>query len=251
MTEEPLVHLSRPAEGVVVMTLDDPKRRNAMTAAMVTQMVEAVEAFESNGDAKVLIVTGAGPAFCAGADLSSLANAGSSEDSAAGLRDIYAGFLAIASATKPVIAAVNGPAVGARMNLAPAADVRITAPRANFDTRFAMLGIHPGGGHTWMLQNLVGPTVAKAMLLFGQTLDGEAAVTAGLSLRCVPAEDLIASALDLAVTAASLRQNLIVDIKRTLSETRWMADHSAAVERELLDQAESVRSPEFRAKLAR
>ena len=71
MTEQPLVHLSRPAEGVVVMTLDDPKRRNAMTAAMVTQMVEAVEAFESNGDAKELIVTGAGPAFCAGADLSS------------------------------------------------------------------------------------------------------------------------------------------------------------------------------------
>ncbi len=125
-----------------------------------------------------LIVTGAGKAFCAGADLSALGAA--TED---GLRLIYDGFLAVANCALPTIAAVNGAAVGAGLNLALAADVRIAGPAAVFDPRFQKLGIHPGGGATWMLQRAVGPQVARASLLFGMRFDAQAAVRYGLALE--------------------------------------------------------------------
>ena len=88
-----------------------------------------------------------------------------------GLRRIYDGFLAVANCTLPTIAAVNGAAVGAGLNLALAADVRIAEPAAVFDPRFQKLGMHPGGGATWMLQRAVGPQAARASLLFGMRFD--------------------------------------------------------------------------------
>ena len=125
-----------------------------------------------------MIVTGAGKAFCAGADLSALGAA--AED---GLRRLYDGFLAVADCTLPTVAAVNGPAVGAGLNLALACDVRIAGPAALFDARFQKLGIHPGGGMTWMLQRAVGPQLARAALLFGMRFDADAAVSARPSAR--------------------------------------------------------------------
>ena len=105
---------------------------------------------------------------------------------------IYDGFLAVANCTLPTIAAVNGAAVGAGLNLALAADVRIAGPAALFDPRFQKLGIHPGGGATWMLQRAVGPQVARASLLFGMRFDAEAAVRYGLALKV--ADDPVAAA---------------------------------------------------------
>ena len=147
----------------------------------------AVDAAEANPDVHAVIVTGAGKAFCAGADLTALGAA--TED---GLRVIYDGFLAVAECTLPTIAAVNGPAVGAGLNLALAADVRIAGPGALFDPRFQKLGIHPGGGATWMLQRAVGPQVARASLLFGMRFDAERAVRHGLALEV--ADDPVAAA---------------------------------------------------------
>ena len=97
-------------------------------------------------------MTGTPPAFCAGANLGNLAEA--TGDS---LGTIYEGFLRIARSPLPTLAAVNGAAVGAGMNLALGCDVRIVADRAKLDTRFLQLGIHPGGGHTWMLRRIAGP----------------------------------------------------------------------------------------------
>ena len=91
----------------------------------------------------------------------------------------YDGLVAVADSTLPTVAAVNGAAVGAGLNLALAADVRIAGPHAMFDPRFQKLGIHPGGGATWMLQRAVGPQVARAALLFGMRFDAEAAVPTG------------------------------------------------------------------------
>ena len=85
----------------------------------------------------------------------------------------------------PTIAAVNGAAVGAGMNLALACDVRLAGRSARFDTRFLQLGLHPGGGHTWMLQRIAGPQAAAAVVLFGEVLDGEEAERCGLVWRCV------------------------------------------------------------------
>ena len=176
---------------VALITVNDPDRRNAVTDAMSAQLHDAVRAAEDDAGVHAVVVTGAGKAFCAGADLSALGAAARE-----GLERIYAGFMAVGRCTLPTIAAVNGAAVGAGMNLALAADVRIAGPHANFDPRFQKLGIHPGGGATWMLQRAVGPEVARAALLFGMSFDAEAAVRHGMALRV--ADDPVAAALELA-----------------------------------------------------
>ena len=175
MSEQVVVHVDH---HVALITINDPDRRNAVTAEISAALRAAVDAAEANQDVHALIVTGAGKAFCAGANLTALGAA--TED---GLRVIYDGFLAVANCALPTIAAVNGAAVGAGLNLALAADVRIAGPAALFDPRFQKLGIHPGGGATWMLQRGVGPQVARASLLFGMRFDAEAAVRHGLALQ--------------------------------------------------------------------
>ena len=163
---------------VALITVNDPDRRNAVTAEISAALRAAVDAAEADPEVHAVIVTGAGRAFCAGADLTALGAA--TED---GLRVIYDGFLAVANCSLPTIAAVNGAAVGAGLNLALAADVRIAGQAALFDPRFQKLGIHPGGGATWMLHRAVGPQVARASLLFGMRFDAEAAVRYGLALK--------------------------------------------------------------------
>ena len=184
MTDPVLVHVE---DRVATLTVNDPERSNAVTAEISAALRAAVDAAEAGPGVHALIVTGAGKAFCAGADLSALGEA--TED---GLMAIYDGFLAVANCALPTIAAVNGAAVGAGLNLALAADVRIAGPAALFDPRFQKLGIHPGGGATWMLHRAVGPQVARASLLFGMRFDAEAAVRHGLALEM--ADDPLAAA---------------------------------------------------------
>ena len=137
-------------DGVGILTLDAPHRRNAFDLDMCDEVGEALDSLEADPGVGALVVTGRGSAFCAGADLSHL---GASQRE--GLLAIYEGFLRVARCPLPTIAAVNGPAVGAGMNLALAADVRLAGTSARFDTRFLQLGIHPGGGHTWMFSVVV------------------------------------------------------------------------------------------------
>ncbi|HTI26446.1 MAG TPA: enoyl-CoA hydratase-related protein, partial [Kutzneria sp.] len=155
---------------VAVLTVHDPDRRNALNLSLATELAEAVRACEADEQVGAVVVTGTPPAFCAGADLTALGEAREQ-----GLRDIYAGFLAVADCSLPTVAAVNGAAVGAGLNLALACDVRLAGDRAKFDARFLQLGIHPGGGMTWMLQRIVGPQQAAAMTLFSQVYDAQAA----------------------------------------------------------------------------
>lgn len=232
-------------EGVGVVTLAAPHRRNAFDLAMCDEIVATLAALEGDGTVGALVVTGEGTAFCAGADLSQL---GDSERD--GLLAIYEGFLRFARSPLPTIAAVNGAAVGAGMNLALACDVRLAAESARFDTRFIQLGIHPGGGHTWMLRSAVGPQAAAAMVLFGEVLSGAEAVSQGLAWRCVPDEELLPIALELAGRAAAAPRELVVRAKATLSDVARIADHDTAVQRELVDQLWSVTQPAFTERLA-
>ena len=181
---------------VALITVNDPDRRNAVTDEMSRQLRAAVERAEADQDVHAVVVTGTGKAFCAGADLSALGSAAEE-----GLLRIYDGFMAVGKCTLPTIAAVNGPAVGAGLNLALAADVRIAGPKALFDARFQKLGLHPGGGATWMLQRAVGPQVARAALLFGMRFDAESAVRHGLALSV--ADDPVTAALELAAGPAA------------------------------------------------
>ena len=236
------------ADRVVVITVNDPDRRNAVTEAMSSELRDAVQRAESDSQAHAVVITGAGKAFCAGADLSAL---GAATDQ--GLERIYAGFMAVARCALPTIAAVNGAAVGAGLNLALAADVRIAGPHAMFDPRFQKLGIHPGGGATWMLHRAVGPQVARAALLFGMRFDAEDAVRHGLALSV--ADDPLAAALDLAAGPASAPREVVLATKASMRATAIPGftdfDHHEATKNiELGPQAASIESPEFAARLA-
>lgn len=244
MSDLVLVHVDH---NVAVITINDPDRRNAVTAEISAALRAAVDAAEANQDVHAVVVTGAGKAFCAGANLTALGEA--TED---GLRVIYDGFLAVANCTLPTIAAVNGAAVGAGLNLALAADVRIAGPHALFDPRFQKLGIHPGGGATWMLQRAVGPQVARASLLFGMSFDAETAVRHGLALRV--AEDPVAAARELAAGPAAAPRDVVVATKASMRATANPGfidsdQHSIAVDTELRPQATSIESPEFARRL--
>jgi len=233
------------SERVAVLTLDAPERRNALDLDMCEEIVSTVDELEAGGDVGAIVVTGAPPAFCAGADLSHL---GTSQRD--GLRRVYEGFLRLARSPLPTIAAVNGAAVGAGMNLALACDLRVAGRSARFDTRFLQLGIHPGGGHTWMLRRAVGPQAAAAMVLFGEVLDGAAAERAGLVWRCVGDDELLATAHGLAARAASGPPELVARIKATLADVATIDQHPDAVERELEPQVWSINQPEFIERLA-
>jgi enoyl-CoA hydratase len=233
------------ATRVATLTLAQPERRNSLTMPMVTEIVAAFDDLEARDDVGAVVVTGAPPAFCAGADLSHL---GGSQE--AGLRDIYEGFLRVGRSTLPTVAAVNGAAVGAGMNLALCCDVRLAARRARFDTRFLQLGLHPGGGHTWMLQRIVGPQVARAMVVFGEVLDGEAAERVGLVWRCVADDELLTAAREMAARAAEAPPLLAQRVRETLERVAAVDDHPTAVDVELEAQVWSLNQPDFKERLA-
>jgi enoyl-CoA hydratase len=239
-----LVQLSI-ADRVATLTLDNPGERNTMTAPMVEEIVAAVDRIEADDGVGALVVTGAPPAFCAGANLGNLQTTDGT-----GLRTIYEGFLRIARCPLPTLAAVNGAAVGAGMNLALACDVRLAARRAKFDTRFLQIGLHPGGGHTWLLRGIVGPQAAAAAVLFGEVLDGAEAERVGLAYRCVDDDALLAVAQEMAARAAGAPRELSIVTKQTLRDMGSVADHAAAVDRELDPQVWSSRQPWFAERIA-
>ncbi|MET0903601.1 MAG: enoyl-CoA hydratase [Acidimicrobiales bacterium] len=235
--------------GVATVTLRDPERRNALTLPMVTEIVASLDDLERDPGVGALVITGEPPAFCAGADLSHLSS--SSEGGAeAGLRDIYEGFLRIGRSPLPTLAAVNGAAVGAGMNLALICDVRLAGERARFDTRFLQLGLHPGGGHTWMSQRIAGPQAVAATVLFGEVLDGAQAERAGLVWRCVSDDALLPAAQAMAERAASAPRELVRRTKATIHDMAQVHDHAAAVDRELVPQVWSLEQPAFKERVA-
>lgn len=234
---------SETVDGVAVLTLSYPARRNALNLELSRLLADAVAAAVADEGVGAVVVTGEDPAFCAGGDLAELASA-----DPATLHAVYGGFLAVAACPLPTIAAVNGAAVGAGLNLALAADVRLAGPHARFDTRFLPLGLHPGGGYTWMVQRALGAQGAAAMTLFGEVVDAAEAERIGLVHRAV--DDVRAAAVEMGARAAANPRDLTITTKRTMRLTSTLPSHADAVEIEVRAQAQSVRSEEFRTRLA-
>ena len=240
---------SEVVDGVGIVTLDAPGRRNAFDLDMCAEVLATVDALEADPAVGALVVTGAGTAFCAGADLSHLGGShGRSHEE--GLLAVYEGFLRFARSPLPTIAAVNGAAVGAGMNLALACDVRLAGTSARFDTRFLQLGIHPGGGHTWMMRAIVGPQATAATVLFGEVLDGAEAERCGLVWRTVGDDELVPLAVELGARAARAPRELVARTKATIRDMGEIDEHGDAVRRELGDQVWSIGQPAFAEKLA-
>jgi enoyl-CoA hydratase len=227
---------------VALVTLIDHERRNAMTALMVEEIVSTFDALEADAEVGAVVITGEPPAFCSGADTSALGSLSQQENDGErrSVRSIYEGFLRVLRSPLPTVAAVNGPAVGAGLNLALACKIRLAGESARFDTRFLRIGLHPGGGHAWMLDRAVGPQTAAAMVLFGAALDGPRAAEVGLAWACHPDDELIEQALTFAARAASVPKELSAAAAATLNEVPWQPDFDAAVDAEITRQAWSL-----------
>lgn len=230
-------------ERVAVLTVSDPARRNAMDLELSGKLVDAVRTAVADEGVGAIVITGEEPAFCAGGDLTELAKA-----DPATLHAVYGGFLAVANCPLPTIAAVNGAAIGAGLNLALACDLRLAGPGARFDARFLPLGLHPGGGYTWMVQRALGPQAAAALTLFGEVFDATEAERVGLVHRRV--DDVVAAAVEMAARAAAAPRELVLTTKASMRVTAGMSVHADAVEVEVRAQAASAQSDAFRERLA-
>ena len=136
------------------------------------------------------------------------------------------------------------------MNLALGCDVRIAARRAKFDTRFLQIGIHPGGGHSWMLRRIAGPQTTMATVIFGEVVDGAEAERLGIVHRCVDDDQLQSVAHAMAALAASAPRELVIETKKTIQAMADVSEHVVAVERELTPQLWSTRQPWFAERIA-
>jgi len=176
-------------DGVCWITLNRPDKLNSIVPEMLDMIGEALEAAESNRDVRCVVITGAGErAFCAGADVSYLSGLSSSEAEETISRKGHGVIMKILRLSKPVVAAVNGYALGGGCELAAACDFRIASDKARFSQPEINLGLIPGWGGTQLLPRLVGATKAKEMLLTGAMMGAEEALQAGLVTKAVSAD---------------------------------------------------------------
>jgi enoyl-CoA hydratase/carnithine racemase len=188
-------------EGILTITLNRPEKLNAFIGHMRRDLAEALEHAGSDRSVRVVIVTGAGRAFCAGGDVGYMAELMQRRDAEEFSRILGAGrrvILAIRQMTKPVIASVNGPASGAGCNLALACDLRIASNTATFSESFAKVGLHPDWGGSYFLPRLVTPNKACEMFFLGDSIDAAEAARLGIVNRVVAPEELEAATLQLA-----------------------------------------------------
>jgi enoyl-CoA hydratase len=178
--------------GIVTLTLNRPDIRNAMTVELTDAFTDAVSSLRGDPSVRVVIVTGAGRAFCAGGDLSWIQPGPGADVPAirAKMRAFYPRFLSIRSLDVPTIAAVNGAAIGAGLCVAMACDIRIVSEEAKLSTAFMRLGMHPGMAATYLLTRLVGTARAAELFFTARTIDGREAERIGLANRAVRADAL-------------------------------------------------------------
>ena len=189
------------ADGIVTITLNRPERLNAFIGHMRRDLAEALEHAGSDRSVRVVVITGAGRAFCSGGDITFMAELMKRRDAEEFTRILGAGrrvILAIRQMTKPVIAAINGPASGAGCNLAFACDLRIAANTATFSQSFAKVGLHPDWGGTYFLPRLVTPNKACELFFLGESIDAAEAERLGIVNQVVAPEELAAATQQLA-----------------------------------------------------
>lgn len=248
-----LVRVEHQAPGIAVVTLDDPDRRNAMTVEMGEALQATAAGLREDTTLRAVVVTGAPPAFSAGGDLGmleELARRTREEgfDATETMRSFYTRFLTLGALPVPVIAAVNGHAVGAGLCAALACDLLLVAREAKVGLNFARLGLHPGMGGSWLLPRAVGSQRAAELLYTGRLVTGEQAAAYGLALEARPAEDILDRALELAREVAASSPVVVGQLKETLTAHTPTLD--AALAREAACQAVNYGTEDLREGLA-
>ncbi len=252
-------------QGVAVVTLNRPDRLNAMTLTMAGEVRAAMQQASDDDEVRVIVLTGAGRGFCAGADAARLQGRVSEiaveEEEAPpftgaieGGLDLPQAFAAkyawIATVPKPVIAAVNGPAVGVGMVLPMFADIRFASDTARFGTAFSKRGLVPEYGLGWLLPRLIQPSKAFDLLYTARLVDADEAVDMGLVDKVFPTNELLPAAMDYArelATAVSPRSNRVV--KRMVYQGLDQGFDSA-MEQCLADMADAQKSDDFKEGIA-
>lgn len=232
-------------EGVAVLTLDDVARKNAMSVELGDALQARVAELLGRRDVRAVVLTGAGGAFSAGGDLAMLERLRQSsfEDARRHMLAFYARYLSVLELPVPVVAAVEGPAIGAGLCVALACDLVVVGEDSKLALNFVQLGLHPGMGATWLVPRRVGAERAAELLLTGRRFDGREAQAMGLVLEAVPQAQVLPRAVALAGTLAANAPLAMRALKRNLGVDR--AALQAALEREALAQAESYGSADL------
>lgn len=194
------------AAGVVLLTLAQPEVRNAMTSALTAAWVATVDALAADPSVRVVVVTGQGSTFCSGGDLTWIeagADSGTPASVRARMLPFYRSWLSVRRLEVPVLAALNGHAIGAGLCLALACDLRWAVPTARLAAPFTALGMHPGMAATFLLPEAVGVVRAREMLFTGRALRGDEAVAWGLLNGTAQAEELLPTVLAAAASVAA------------------------------------------------
>lgn len=218
------------SDGIAIVRLNRPDKLNAYTTEMGDEITQAFRNIRDDASVKVVILTGAGRAFCAGVDLEHLKAHQQNQNASTGPRLGEEDFLRklpleMLEYPKPIIAAINGHAIGVGMTMAMPCDIRIAADDAKLGFVFTRLGILPGLGSTHLLPNAVGMARAQELVLTGKKILGKEAVEIGLVNSAVPSEDVLPRAIEMAKQMAEINPIVLAYAKQAL---RFGASHSMA-----------------------
>ena len=206
-------------DGIATLVMNRPDRLNALNTELVTALDDALGRIAKDGSVRVVVLTGAGRAFCAGGDLA-LIGQGRETGAIGGLQQLLASgthaVLTMRTMPQPVIAAVHGAAAGAGMNLALAADIRVATEEAAFGQNFAKVGLFPDFGGTYFLPQIVGPAKAAELFYTGDMIDAKTALRLGIVNQVVPAAQLEKEVKALAIKIAQGPPLPIRAVKKSL-----------------------------------
>ncbi len=243
---EQLVKLEEEGAGVVRILLNDPSSRNAMSAEMAAEFESAVTQVSARNDVRVVVLTGTGEAFSGGGHLNMLLEKTklSKEKNRELMELFYSQFLSVRKLRCPVIAAINGHAVGAGLCLALACDIRIANNKAKLGLNFVHLGLHPGMGATYFLPRLIGPARAAELLYAGQIISAEQAAAIGLINKTLPPETFQNEVESLTRQIAGAGPQAVRALKESLRSSSE-ASLDACLQREAYCQALDYTGREF------
>lgn len=255
--------LERPADGVALLTLNRPDRGNGVVPELAADLIHALNALDDDFSVRVLVITGAGKQFCAGADLVEfkryLENDHARLQEPYNARVLFPVTQRLVSSRLPVIAAINGGATAGGLDLALACDIRIASTAAKLGETYIKLGLNPGNGGTYFLPRLVGSGIAAEMALTGDLFDAERALAVGLVNSIVEPDQLIGEAVALAAriaerprlaieaTKQQLRQSWHMDLQGSMNASFWgvAAMTYSADLREGVNAALEKRAPQY------
>jgi enoyl-CoA hydratase len=216
----------RRADGRHELTLNRPAKRNALNVELEAAIVAALRDFDADRDARIAVITGADPAFCSGMDLGDLSWARQHRTD-----DEQTFSTALQAVSKPVIAAVNGPAITGGLELALGCDFIIASERAYFGDTHARVGVFPGGGMTVYLAEAIGVRRARQLSYTGELVDAREALRLGLANEVVPHGELLPRAREIATATAAIEPSLLAELRAAYGR-RGNLGHDAALDAE-------------------